>query len=134
MSDPTETWRAPVAVQLKAVVSAAIGVAVAVVFFPLPIAIGVSVPLSAWGLGMGARRPAVTLQPGSTGDPGRGVLTVTMGFLTRRIPLAGLAVVQLEGAKVTFGQTDGTAVSVHAWRRGRIDRWLRVPDIAADMA
>ncbi|MBO0821678.1 MAG: hypothetical protein J2P26_12610, partial [Nocardiopsaceae bacterium] len=39
----------------------------------------------------------------------------------------------LEGAKVTFGQTDGTAVSVHAWRRGRIDRWLRVPDIAADM-
>lgn len=137
----SQRWRAPVAVQVKAVASAVIGIVVAVVFFPLPIAIVVAVVLAAWGLGMGARRPAVTLHPGSTGRPGgtghpdsTGMLTVTMGFLTRRVALADIAAIQVEGAKVTFGKADGTAVSVHAWRRDRLDRWLRVPDIAGDMA
>jgi hypothetical protein len=77
---------------------------------------------------MAARRPSVTL------DPGSGLLTVTMGFLTRRVRLGDISAVQLERAKVTFGKTDGTAVSVHAWRRGRADAWLRVPDVARDVA
>lgn len=127
-SPRAESWRAPVTVQVKSVLSAAIGVAVAVVFFPVAIAVPVAVLLAAWGLGMGARRPAVAL------DPGSGLLTVRMGFLTRRVALADIAVVQLEGAKVTFGKADGTAVSVQAWQRGRLDRWLRVPVVAGDMA
>jgi hypothetical protein len=110
------------------VLSAAIGIVVVAVFFPHPIGIPVAAALAAWGLGMGVRRPAVTL------DPGQGRLAVTMGLLTRRVALADISVIGVEGAKVTFGKADGTAVSVRAWRHGRLDRWLRVPDIAGDMA
>jgi hypothetical protein len=127
-SQPAESWRAPVTVQARSVVSAALGILVAAVFFPLWIAVPVAVLLGAWGLGMAARRPVVTL------DPGSGLLTVTLGFLTRRVRLGDISAVQLDRAKVTFGKADGTAVSVHAWRRGRVDAWLRVPDIASDMA
>jgi hypothetical protein len=123
-----ERWRAPAIVGVKSVLSAAIGIVVVAVFFPHPIGIPVAVLLAAWGLGMGVRRPAVTL------DPGKGMLAVTMGFLTRRVALADVSVIGVEGTKVTFGKADGTAVSVHAWRHGRLDRWLRVPDVAGDMA
>jgi hypothetical protein len=123
-----QRWRAPVIVQVRSVLSAALGIVVAAVFFPVWIAIPVGVLLGAWGLGMGARRPAVAL------DPSTGQLTVTLGFLTRRVRLADISAVQLERAKVTFGKADGTAVSVHAWQRGRLDAWLRVPVVASDMA
>lgn len=122
------SWRAPVTTGIESVAAAAAGIVVAVVFFPLWIAIPVAVLLGAWGLGMAARRPAVVL------DPRNGQLTVTLGILTRRIRLADISVVQLDRAKVTFGQADGTAVSVHAWRRGRLDAWLRIPDVSGDMA
>jgi hypothetical protein len=123
-----QSWRAPAIVAVRSVVSAAIGIVIAAVFFPVWIAVVVGVLLGAWGIGMGVRRPAVVL------DPGNGLLTLTMSWLTRRIRLADISVVQLEQAKVTFGKADRTAVSVHAWRCGRLDAWLRVPDIAGDMA
>ena len=125
---PPQSWRAPVTTGVKSAVSAAIGIVVAVVFFPVWIAVPVAIVLGVWGLGMGARRPAVTL------DPGNGLLTVTMGILTRRVRLADISVVQLERGKVTFGKADGGALSVHAWQRGRLDAWLQVPDVASDVA
>lgn len=125
---PSQVWRAPVTVPAKSVLGAAIGILVAAVFFPVWIAVPVAVLLGAWALGLAARRPAVVL------DPGHGLVTVTMGLISRRIRLADISVVQIERAKVTFGQADGTAVSVHAWRRGRLDAWLRMPDVAGDLA
>lgn len=136
MADPIEKWRAPAVVQVKAVAGAVIGIAVAAVFFPVPIAAVVAVLLAAWGVGMGARRPEVRLDPGPEGDsgPAGGTLTVTMGFVARRVALADISAIGLESPKVIVRRADGTEISVHAWQRGPLDRWLRVPDIAADMA
>jgi len=125
---PVEQWRAPRVLQAKSVVSAAVGIVVAAVFFPLWIAIPVSVALGAWGLGMCARRPTVLL------DAEAGRLTVRMGPLTRRVALAEVSAVQLERAKVTIGKADGTAISFYAWRKSRLDGWLKVPEIASDVA
>src|SRR5215470_12629000 len=83
-----QRWRAPVIVQARSVVSAAIGVLVAAVFFPVWIAIPVGVLLGGWGLGIAVRRPSVAL------DSGAGQLTVTLGFLTRRVRLADISAVQ----------------------------------------
>src|SRR5262249_10321375 len=67
-------------------------------------------------------------------DPGSGLLTVTMGILTRRVRLADLSVVQLERGKGTFGKADGSAVSGHAWQRGRPGAWLRGADVGRGIA
>ena len=123
-----QSWRAPAVVAVRSLLGAAIGIVVAAVFFPVWIAIVVGVLLAAWGIGVAVRRPVVAL------DPGNGLVTVTMGWLTRRVRLEQITVVQLERAKVTLGKADRTAVSLHAWRRGKLDAWLRVPDVAGDLA
>lgn len=123
---PAEQWRAPAVVGLKALAGAAIGIALAAVFFPLWVAVPVTVVLAVWGAGLCARRPAVTLD-GET-------LTVRLGAVTRRVPLEEVEAVVLDRGKVLVGKTDKTAISFYAWRRSRLDSWLKVPDIASDVA
>lgn len=122
----TEQWRAPAAVGLKALVSAAVGIAIAAVFFPLWVAVPVAVLLAVWGLGTCLRRPAATLEPG--------MLTVRRGVVTRRVPVSQIEAVVLDQGKVTIGKTGKSVVSFYAWRRSRLDAWLKVPDIASDIA
>lgn len=125
---PAQTWRAPVVLPVKSVVSAALGILVVAVFFPLWIAVPVAVVLGGWGLGMCVRHGQIRL------DPGAGTLTVRLGLLTRQVAIRDIDVVQLDRAKVTIGRTDGTAISCYAWRRSRLDQWLCVPDVASDVA
>jgi hypothetical protein len=128
LQQPAQTWRAPVVLQVKSVVSAALGILVVAVFFPVWIAIPVAVVLGGWGLGMGARGGQIRL------DPGTGKLIVRMGPLTRRVAVRDIDVVQLDRAKVTIGRANGTAISCYAWRKSRLDQWLRVPVVASDVA
>ncbi|HWG02587.1 MAG TPA: hypothetical protein VG164_12175 [Trebonia sp.] len=128
LEQPAQTWRAPVVLQVKSVVSAALGILVVAVFFPVWIAIPVAVVLGGWGVGMCVRRAQLRL------DPGAGTLTVRRGPLTRRVAVRDIDVVGLDRAKVTIGRADGTAISCYAWRRSRLDQWLRVPVVASDVA
>lgn len=123
-----ESWRAPVIVQAKAAVSAALGILVAAVFFPLWIAVPVSVALGVWGIGMCVRRPAVVL------DAAAGTLTIRLGPITRRVPAGEINAIGLDRGKVTVGKADGTAMSFYAWQKSRLDRWLKVPVVAGDVA
>jgi hypothetical protein len=125
---PAQTWRAPITLQVKSAVSAALGIVVAAVFFPVWIAIPVAVVLGVWGLGMCMRRGQVIL------DFGAGRLTVRMGPLTRRVAVRQIDTVQLDRARVIVGKTDGTAISFYAWRKSRLDQWLRLPVVASDVA
>ncbi|MGH3164534.1 MAG: hypothetical protein ACRDN0_01405, partial [Trebonia sp.] len=124
----TESWRAPVIVAAKAIVCAAAGIAVAAVFFPLWIAVPVSVALGVWGIGMCARRPAVLL------DTGQGQLTIRLGPLTRRVAVNQVNAIAVDRAMVSIGKADGTAISFYAWRKSPLDRWLKVPVVASDVA
>jgi len=128
MSSSLRHWRAPAILQVKALVSALVTIVVVAVFFPLWIAVPVSVAFGVWGVGMCARRPSVLL------DGEAGQLTVRMGPLTRRVAASQIDTVILDRAKVTVGKTDGTAVSFYAWGRSRLDRWLKVPVVASDVA
>jgi hypothetical protein len=121
-----ERWRAPVTVPLKALAGAAAGIAVAAVFFPLWVAVPVAVLLAAWSLGLCARRPAAIL----AGD----LLTIRLGLVTRRLALSQVEAVVLDQGKVTIGKTDKSVISFYAWRRSRLDAWLKVPDVASDVA
>ncbi|HSZ41862.1 MAG TPA: hypothetical protein VK817_18045 [Trebonia sp.] len=123
-----QRWRAPAILQVKSAVSAAIGILVVAVFFPLWIAVPVSVALGVWGIGMCVRRPAVLL------DADAGRLTIRLGPITRRVSLDQVNAIALDRGKVTIGKADGTAISCYAWRKGTLDRWLKVPDIASDLA
>jgi hypothetical protein len=123
-----QRWRAPVILQVKSAVSAAIGILVVAVFFPLWLAVPVSVVLGAWGIGMCARRPAVLV------DAEAGRLTIRLGPITRRVPLDQINAIALDRGKVTIGKADGTAISCYAWQKSTLDRWLRVPDVATDVA
>jgi hypothetical protein len=125
---PAQTWRAPIVLQVKSAVSAAGGIVVVAVFFPVWIAIPVAVVLGVWGLGMCVRRGQVLL------DPGAGQLTVRMGPLTRRVAVRQIDTVQLDRARVIVGKADGTAISFYAWRKSRLDEWLRLPVVASDVA
>lgn len=119
-------WRAPVVLQVKAAVSAAAGIVIAAVFFPLWVAVPVAVLLAAWGAGMCAWRPSVLLAEGN--------LTVRLGPVRRRVPVSQIEAVVLDRGRVTIGKTDKTAVSFYAWRKSKLDAWLKVPDIASDVA
>jgi hypothetical protein len=127
-SPTVDEWRAPVILQVKSAAGAAVGVVIAAVFFPVWIAVPVAVILGAWGLSTCARRTTVSL------DAGMGRLVIRMGLLTRRVNSADITVVQLDRAKVTIGKADGTAISVYAWRKSRLDGWLKIPVVASDMA
>jgi hypothetical protein len=130
---PAREWHAPVVVQLKALASEAIGILIAAVFFPVGVAIPVSALLALWGVGMCVRRPRVLLDPG-TADGKPGVLTIRLGLITRRILVTEIEAVVLDRGKVTIGKTSGAAISFYAWRRSRLDAWLKVPDVSSDVA
>lgn len=121
-----ESWRAPAVLGLKSLVSAAAGIVIAAVFFPLWVAVPVAVVLAVWGAGLCARRPAVTLDEAT--------LTVRLGAVTRRVALEQVEAVVLEQGKVLIGKTDKTAISFYAWRKSKLDAWLKVPDVSGDVA
>jgi hypothetical protein len=122
-----QRWRCPLALQAKSAVFAAAGVAVAAVFLPLWFAIPVMVVLGVWGLGMCVRRSEVVL------DAGRGRLTVRLGPIARRVPVASVTAVQVDRGKVSIARSDGGEISVYAWRKSRLDGWLGAPVVAEEI-
>jgi hypothetical protein len=125
---PIQRWRCPAALRAKSSVFAAAGVAVAAVFFPLWFAVPVMAVLGVWGLGMCIRRSEVVL------DSDEGLLVLRLGPITRRVRLASITAVQVDGAKVSIARSGGGVVSLYAWRRSRLDGWLRLPVVAGDVA
>jgi hypothetical protein len=125
---PIQRWRCPVVLRAKSGVFAAAGMAVAVVFFPLWFAVPVMAVLGVWGLGMCVRRSEVVL------DSDDGLLVLRLGPITRRLRLASITAVQVDGAKVSIARSGGGVVSVYVWRRSRLDSWLRMPVVAGDVA
>ncbi|HMD91865.1 MAG TPA: hypothetical protein VKG80_04405 [Trebonia sp.] len=124
---PIQRWRCPLALQAKSAVFAAAGMAMAAVFLPLWFAIPVMVVLGAWGLGICVRRSEVVL------DAGLGRLTVRLGPIARRVPLASITAVAVDQGKVSIARSDGGEISVYAWRKSRLDGWLRMPVVAGDI-
>jgi hypothetical protein len=125
---PIQRWRCPVALQVKSVVVAAAGVVVAGVFFPLWFGVPVMVILGGWGLGMAVRPTEVVL------DPDAGTLLFRVGLIARRVRLVNVTALLADGAKVTIARSDGGEISVYAWRKSPLDRWLRIPVVAGDVA
>lgn len=114
--------------QVKSVVVAAAGVVVAGVFFPLWFGVPVMVILGGWGLGMAVRPAEVVL------DPDAGALMFRVGLIARRVRLANVTALLADGAKVTIARSDGGEISIYAWRKSPLDRWLRIPVVAGDVA
>lgn len=102
--------------------------AVAGVFFPLWFGVPIMVVVAAWGLGMAVRPAEVVL------DPDGGMLVFRVGLLARRVRLASVTAVQADGAKVSIARSGGGEISVYAWRKSPLDRWLRMPVVAGDVA
>lgn len=125
---PIQRWRSPAALRVKTIVVAAVAVAVAGVFFPLWFGVPVMVVLGAWGLGVAVRPAEVVV------DPDAGVLVFRVGLLARRVPLASVTAVEADGAKVSVARSGGGEISVYAWRKGPLDRWLRIPVVAGEVA
>jgi len=114
--------------QVKSVVVAVAGVVVAGVFFPLWFGVPVMVILGSWGLGMAVRPAEVVL------DPDAGTLMFRVGLIARRVRLANVTAMLADGAKVTIARSDGGEISIYAWRKSPLDRWLRIPVVADDVA
>ena len=124
---PIQRWRCPVVLRVKAVVVAAVGVAVAVVFFPLWLAVPVAVLLGFYGLGMAAFGSSVTL------DTEAGLLRLRAGPVFQRIRLTNVAAVLAEQRKLSIARASGWEFSVYTWGKGPLDRLLGVPDAAGDI-
>jgi hypothetical protein len=114
--------------QVKSVVVAAACVVVAGVFFPLWFGVPVMVILGSWGLGMAVRPAEVVL------DPDAGTLMFRVSLIARRVRLANVTALLADGAKVTIARSDGGEISIYAWRKSPLDRWLRIPVVAGDVA
>ena len=125
---PIQRWRCPVALQVKSVAVAAVAVVVATVFFPLWFAVPVSVLLGGWGLGMAVRPSEVVI------DQDAGTLLFRVGLIARRVRLVNVTALLADGAKVTIARSDGGEISVYTWRKSPLDRWLRIPVVAGDVA
>lgn len=125
---PIQRWRCPVALQVKSAVLAAAAAGVAGVFFPLWFAVPVMAVCGVWGAGMCVRRPEVAV------DAGAGLVVFRLGLVTRRIRLASVTAVQADRTKVSVARSDGHEVSFYAWGKSPLDRWLRMPDAAGDIA
>jgi hypothetical protein len=125
---PIQRWRCPVTLQVKSVVVAAACVVVAGVFFPPWFGVPVMVVLGGWGLGMAVRPAEVVL------DPDAGTLMFRVGLIARRVRLANVTALLADGAKVTIARSDGGEISIYAWRKSPLDRWLRIPVVAGDVA
>ena len=107
--------------RVKAVVYAAIGVAVALVFLPLWLAVPVAALLGVYGLAMAALGASVTL------DTDAGLLRMRLGPVFRRVRLTNVAAVLVEANKVSIKRVNGWEYSLYAWGKGPLDRLLRVP-------
>jgi len=125
---PIQRWRCPVALQVKSAVVAAAGVVVAGVFFPLWFGVPVMVILGGWGLGMAVRPAEVVL------DEDAGTLLFRVGLIARRVRLANVTALLADGAKVSIARSDGGEISIYAWRKSPLDRWLRIPVVADEVA
>ena len=125
---PIQRWRCPVTLQVKSAVVAAAGVVVAGVFFPLWFGVPVMVILGAWGLGMAVRPTEVVL------DEDAGTLLFRVGLIARRVRLANVTALLADGAKVSIARSDGGEISIYAWRKSPLDRWLRIPVVADEVA
>jgi hypothetical protein len=119
---PSEQWRAPIAVRVKSVLTAAVGVTIALVFFPLWFAIPIAV-----SLGVAALGTSVAV------DENASLLVLRVGLIIRRIRLADVNAVLVDQAKVTIGRAHGGEISLYAWRRGPLDALLGVPVVAGDI-
>ncbi len=125
---PIQRWRCPIALQVKSVVVAAAEVVAAGVFFPLWFGVPVMVVLGGLGLVMGLRRAEVTV------DQDAGVLVLRVGLIARRVRLADVTAVLADGTKVSVARSDGGEISCYAWGKSRLDRWLRIPVVAGEVA
>jgi hypothetical protein len=125
---PIQRWRCPVTLQVKSAVVAAAGVVVAGVFFPLWFGVPVMVILGGWGLGMAVRPAEVVL------DEDAGTLLFRVGLIARRVRLANVTALLADGAKVSIARSDGGEISIYAWRKSHLDRWLRIPVVADEVA
>jgi len=114
-------------IRVKSVVAAAVGVTIALVFFPRWLGIPVAVLLGASGLGMAVLGGTVVV------DQAAGWLLLRMGLIARRVRFTDVTAVLVDEAKVSVARANGGEISIYAWRRGPLDRLLRVPAVAADI-
>jgi hypothetical protein len=124
---PAQRWRCPAVLRIKSFLAAAACAAIALVFLPLWFAVPVAVVAGAWGLGIAVLGASVAV------DGEAGLLRLRMGLLARRIPLADVTAILVDGPKVSVGRAGGSEVSLYAWRKGRLDALLRVPVAASDI-
>lgn len=122
-----QRWRCPAVLRVKAAVFAGAGAVIALVFFPLWFAVPVAALLAAYGLGLAVRAATVEL------DPGRGLLVLRVGLITRRVRLTDITAVLVDRAKVSVARSGGGEISLYAWRKSALDGWLGVPAVADDI-
>jgi hypothetical protein len=119
-----QRWRCPTVLRVKAVVIAVIGAVVALVFLPLWFGVPVAVLLALWAAGMTVAGSSVVINPEA------GLLVFRMGLITRRVRLTDITAVLVDRSKVSVARSAGGEISLYAWRKSALDRWLRVPDEA----
>ncbi len=124
---PIQYWRAPAALRVKWAVSAMLCVAVAAVFFPSWFAIPAAVLIGGSSLGTAILGAKVTL------DTEAGRLMVSLWPISRRVRLADVTAVMVEGTKVSIARARGGEISFYAWGRSRLDRRLGVRSAAGDI-
>ncbi len=83
--------------------------------------------LAAWGLGMAALGASVVV------DRAAGVLVLRMGLVVRRVRLADVTAVLVDGAKVSVGRANGGEVSMYAWRKSQLTRCSGRRVVAGDI-
>lgn len=110
--------------RVKTVVIAVIGAVVALVFLPLWFGVPVAVLLALWAAGMTVAGSSVVINPEA------GLLVFRMGLITRRVRLTDITAVLVDRSKVSVARSAGGEISLYAWRKSALDRWLRVPDEA----
>jgi len=116
-----QRWRCPTALRVKAAVLAVVGALVALVFLPLWFGVPVAVLLALWAAGMTVFGSSVVINPEA------GLLVFGMGLITRRVRLTDITAVLVDRSKVSVARSAGGEISLYAWRKSALDRWLRVP-------
>ncbi|HEX4093163.1 MAG TPA: hypothetical protein VHZ33_30965 [Trebonia sp.] len=122
-----QRWRCPTVLRVKTDVIAVIGAVVALVFLPLWFGAPVAVLLAAWAAGMTVFGSSVLINPQA------GLLVFGMGLITRRVRLTDITAVLVDRSKVSVARSAGGEISLYAWRKSALDRWLRVPAEADDI-
>jgi hypothetical protein len=116
-----QRWRCPTVLRVKTVVIAVIGAVVALVFLPLWFGVPVAVLLALWAAGMTVFGSSVVINPEA------GLLVFGMGLITRRVRLTDITAVLVDRSKVSVARSTGGEISLYAWRKSALDRWLHVP-------